>query len=113
MLVNPLEGFNLFSYIQGKEYPYLNQAYSNVDILLPLLENKSDYFLQTSIKNIDDRNKVAKYIFLHLETQNDKDAWNKDYPKHFQKKPCSESIVSPYKLVVFQKVSLILDNVFD
>lgn len=113
VLVKPLEDFNLFSYIQGKEYPYLNQAYSNVDILLPLLENKSDYFLQTSIKNIDDRNKVAKYIFLHLETQNDKDAWNKDYPKHFQKKPCSESIVSPYKLVVFQKVSLILDNVFD
>ena len=80
---------------------------------MPLLENKSEYFLQTSIKNIDKRNDVSKHIFMHLETQDDKDKWNGDYPKYFQKKPSSESIVSPYKLVVFQKVNLDKDNVVD
>jgi len=113
ILINPLENFNLFSYIQGKEYPYLNQLYANFGTLMPLLENKSEYFLQTSIKNIDKRNDVSKHIFMHLETQDDKDKWNEDYPKYFQKKPSSESIVSPYKLVVFQKVNLDMDNVVD
>lgn len=113
VLIKPLEDFNLFSYIQGKEYPYLNQIYSNVETLLPLLENKSDYFLQTSIKNINNRNDVSKHIFLNVEAQNDKDKWNEDYPKYFQKKPCSGSINSPYKLVVFQKVNLDIDNVSD
>lgn len=113
VLIKPLEGFKLLSYIQGKEYPYLNQTYSNVGTLLPFLENKSEYFLQTAINNIDKRNEVAKYIFLYLETQNDKDRWNKEYPKYFQKKPSSENIVSPYKLIVFQKANLEIDNVVD
>ena len=113
VLMKPLENFDLFSYIQGKEYPYLNKLYANVGTLMPLLENKSEYFLQTSIKNIDKRNDVSKHIFMHLETQDDKDKWNEDYPKYFQKKPSSESIVSPYKLVVFQKVNLDMDNVVD
>lgn len=113
VLIRPLDDFKLYSYIQGKEYPYLNQLYSNVGTLLPLLESKSEYFLQTSIKNINKRNDVAKYIFLYLETQNDKDKWNENYPKYFQKKPSSESIVSPYKLVVFQKVNLDIENVVD
>lgn len=113
VLIKPLESFKLHSYIQGKEYPYLNQLYSNIGILLPHLESKSEYFLQTAIKNINKRYDIAKYIFLYLETQNDKEEWNEDYPKYFQKKPCSESIVSPYKLVVFQKVNLDIDNVVD
>ena len=112
-LIKPLNDFKLLSYIQGKEYPYLNQSYSNVGLLLPLLENKSNYFLQTAINNIDKRNVVSKYIFLHLKSQNDKDTWNKEYPHYFQKKPSSESIVSPFKLVVFQKVNLEKDNVVD
>ena len=113
VLVKPLEDFKLISYIKGKEYPYLNLSYSNVEKLLPLLENKSDYFLQTSIKDIKKKNDVSKHIFLNVETQNEKDKWNEDYPKHFQKKPCSENVNSPYKLVVFQKVNLSIDNVSD
>lgn len=113
ILFEPLKGFNLLSYIEGKEYPYLNQSYSNVGMLLPLLENKSEYFLQTAINNIDKRNEIAKHIFLHLETQEEKDRWNKDYPQYFQKKPSSESIASPYKLIVFQKANLNVDNVVD
>ena len=113
LLTKPLEDFKLFSYIQGKEYSYLNQSYSNVETLLPLLENKSDCFLQTSIKNINKRNDVSKHIFLYIDKQNEKDKWNEDFPQYFQKKPVYESIISPYKLVVFQKVNLDVDNVVD
>lgn len=113
VLIKPLEGFKLLSYIQGKEYPFLNQYYSNVGTLLPLLERKSEYFLQTAINNIDQRNEVAKHIFLYLATQNDIDYWNKEFPEYFQKKPSSESIVSPYKLIVFQKINLEMNNVVD
>jgi len=113
ILFEPLKDFNLLSYIQGKEYPYLNQSYSSVSILLPLLERKSEYFLQTAIKNIDKRNEIGKHIFLHLETQEDRDKWNKDYPQYFQKKPSSESIVAPYKLIVFQKINLEMVDIVD
>lgn len=112
-LIKPLNDFKLLSYIQGKEYSYLDQSYSNIAILLPLLEYKSEYFLQTAINKINNRNTVSKYIFLHLDTQNDKDTWNKDYPQYFQKKPSSESIASLFKLVVFQKINLEKDNVVD
>lgn len=114
VLIKPLESFNLLSYIiKEKEYPYLSQSYSDIGLLLPLLESKSEYFLQTTINNINKRNEVAKHIFLHLETQNDKKIWDEEYPKYFQKKPNSENIVSPYKLIVFQKTNLGIDNVVD
>ena len=112
-LIEPLKEFNLLSYIQGKEYSYLDQSYSNISSLLPLLERKSEYFLQTAINNINKRNDIAKHIFIHLETQEERDTWYKEYPHHFQKKPSSESIVSPYKLIVFQKVNLEINNVID
>ena len=112
-LIEPLKEFNLLSYIQGKEYSYLDQSYSNISSLLPLLERKSEYFLQTAINNINKRNDIAKHIFIHLETQEERDTWYKEYPHHFQKKPSSESIVSPYKLIVFQKMNLEVNNVID
>lgn len=113
ILMEPLKEFNLLSYIQGRNYPYLNQSYSNISETLPCLETKSNYFLHTTITDINRRNEIAKYIFLRQNTQDERKRWNNDYPQYFQNRPSSETIVSPYKLVVFQKVNLRINDVLD
>lgn len=112
VLMRPLESFDLFSYLQGTSYPYLNESYSNKEVLLPMLDVKSDCFLQTSVKNIG-KKMVAKHIFIHMESQNEQDKWNGEYPRYFRDCPSSGNVVSKYKLVLLQKANLTIEDIVD
>ena len=108
----PLNDFKLLAYIQNDNlYSYLDKTYSDITTLLPLLERKGGYFLQTRITEIDRINDVSKCLFINQETQNERNRWNQEFPKFFQKRPNTETISSPYKLVVFQKTNLNMDSV--
>ena len=112
ILNKPLDDFKLLTYIQNdNRYQFLDKNSSNVEILLPLLERKSDYFLQTKITEIGRINDVSKCLFINQETQSEKKWWHQEYPKYFQKSPNAETISSPYKLVVFQKTNLNMESV--
>ena len=80
-------------------------------MLLPLLECKSDYFLQTKITEIDKINDISKCLFINQDTQSERAWWHQEFPKYFQKRPNTEKISSPYKLVVFQKTNLNMESV--
>lgn len=111
-LNEPLNQFKLLSYIQGNcNYPYLNRDVSDIASLLPLLERKSSYFLQTRISDIGHINNVSKCLFVNVETQAETTFWNSTYPIYFQVRPNSEAISSKYKLVVFQKTNLKIESV--
>lgn len=112
ILNKPLNEFKLLAYIQNDNlYLYLDKTYSDITTLLPLLERKGGYFLQTRITEIDRINDVSKCLFINQETQNERNRWNQEFPKFFQKRPNTETISSPYKLVVLQKANLNMDSV--
>lgn len=112
ILNEPLSDFKLLTYIQNDSlYPYLDKTYSDITTLLPLLERKGGYFLQTRITEIDRINDVSKCLFINQETQHERNRWNQEFPRFFQKRPNTESISSPYKLIVFQKANLNIDSV--
>ncbi len=112
ILNEPLNDFKLLAYIQNDNlYPYLDKTYSDITTLLPLLERKGGYFLQTRITEIDRINDVSKCLFINQETQNERNRWNQEFPKYFQKRPNTETISSSYKLIVFQKANLNIDSV--
>lgn len=93
------------------QYKYLDKNYSDIEVLLPLLERKSDYFLQTKITEIDRINDVSKCLFINQEAQSERTWWHQKFPKYFQNRPNTETISSPYKLVVFQKTNLNMESV--
>lgn len=112
ILNRPLNDFKLLTYIQNNnQYQYLDKNYSDIEMLLPLLERKSDYFLQTKITEIDRINDVSKCLFINQETQSERAWWHQEFPKYFQKRPNTETISSPYRLVVFQKTNLNMESV--
>ena len=112
-LYEPLHDFKMLTYLQGEKnyYSYLDYSNLNMSTLLPLLEQNSNYFLQTKITDIEKKNEISKYVLINSGTQNETTIWNREFPSYFQVRPCFDRIVSEYKLIVFQKTNLSFDNI--
>ncbi len=108
-LKNPLEGFKLFSHIQNNDCDFVDSV--DVNDLLPLLDKKSNCFLQTGIVDIGRESTELKSLFINVEMQTEKNKWNEMYPRCFSVSPTSETCNSKFKLVVFQKASLKLEEI--
>ena len=91
----------------------VDRVVKSVDIttLLPLLDSKSNCFLHTQIVDVGRKNTELKSLFINVETKNEEKVWNDMYSNCFQSKPVSENCNSRLKLVVFQKASLMLDEI--
>ena len=109
-LKQPLGDFKLFSHIQ-KDVVYDFVKSVDITTLLPLLDSKSNCFLHTKILDVGRKNTELKSLFINVETKNEEKVWNDMYPNCFQSKPVSENCNSRLKLVVFQKASLMLDEI--
>ena len=109
-LKQPLRDFKLFSHIQ-KDVVYDFVKSVDIATLLPLLDSKSNCFLHTQIVDVGRKNTELKSLFINVETKNEEKVWNDMYPNCFQSKPVSENCNSRLKLVVFQKASLMLDEI--
>ena len=106
-LLAGLDNFTVYNHINNKTiYPYLDKEYASIEKLLPLLDAKSDYFLQTQFSSVSAQPTLSRLIFIHTDQQNEKTEWNQNYPKYFQTKPIAENFESVFKLVVVQKCDI-------
>ena len=108
-LKRPLGNFKLFSHIQNNDCDFVDSV--DVNAVLPLLDKKSNCFLQTGIVDIGRENTELKSLFINVEMQDEKNRWNEMYPRCFCVSPTSETCNSKFKLVVFQKASLMLNEI--
>jgi hypothetical protein len=111
-LLSIIRDFSVYKHISGlKVYPYLNRENANLEKLLSLLDPRSKVFLQTHVTSIDNNKIPSQYIFIHTDTQQEKNVWNSTYTKYFHVAPAACETVSLFKLVVFQKCDYDLKDV--
>lgn len=110
-LLKVLDDFTIYNYISGKvKYPYLDNRYSNIDELLPMLDEKSKPFMQYAIREIEHKTPMSRNIFIHTDSQEDAANWRATYPRYFQMTPSSAETVSRFKLAVIQKQDMKLSD---
>lgn len=104
-LYEEIRDFKIIDHILNKsEYDYLDKTYTNHKKLLPILDNKSNVFLQIMPGTTTEM--ANKIIFIHTTKDIDKKAWDSIYTKSFSMSPSSEVIFSPYKIIIVRSQNL-------
>ena len=111
-IMSKLDNFTVFDYItRSRDFPYLNHQYSDVSILLPMLDTKSKPFLHYTVKDMRQKLPMQRYIFIHTSSAEEQTKWRDTYPRFFQMKPSAAVTVSRFKLVVIQKQDIRKEDV--
>lgn len=107
-----LDDFTIYKYISHlASYPYLDDTHSSPDELLPLLDSKSKPFLQYFVRDIMHMTPLARFIFIHTDSQEEKNGWRAIYPRYFQMTPSAAETSSRFKLTVIQKQDITLSDI--
>lgn len=104
-----MKDFNIIHHIlNNKKYEFLDDTYTDYKTLFPVLDRKSNVFLQlVSDISTETPNKV---IFIHTSTDDDKKIWENTYKNSFSYSPNSDYIESPYKIILARSQNLDLNE---
>lgn len=112
LLKEEYRDFSMVEYVTGKtNYPYLGNQGMQVAQLMPLLDRRSDCFLQLLQTGVSFDDLIEKSIFIHTDKQADRNSWRDTYTRYFSTKPADMELSSPYKLIELQVMNLTADQV--
>ena len=107
-----LQSFSMFKYLlKQANYGFMDDQFTNLDKVMPLLYQKSICFAQLQQLTISSERKNAQTLFIHLDDQDEEDVWNDNYRSYFKTTPSSARIVSPYKLIMLQTLKTDINEV--
>ena len=100
-LFQPVNEFSIYKYITREvTYPFIDESYANASKLLPLLDSKSEGFLQYTPSG--DKTAAGRYLFIHLCNDKERTNWENGNNRYFNQRPATESVEALNKVVVVQ-----------
>ena len=98
-LLEATEDFTMLDYtLNKKQYSYLSNQEENIIDILPVIDKKSNVFVQLNLKI--DTLPPHKLIAVFAQTDDMKKEWEAHYDKAFSNKPQEVYINNPLKLIV-------------
>lgn len=94
-----------------QNYIVMGSFGSQISNLMPVLDKRSDCFLHITQTNVSIDDSLEKNIFIHTQTQSDRNSWRESYKRYFSQQPADEDLSSQHKLIEVQIQNLTMNQV--
>lgn len=109
LLFEAVKDFSIFKYVTKDEvYPYVDDLYTNIDVLLQQMDIKSNPFvrLNPTVADSSDINTYCKVMLLHTSNVEDRKRWEDACSRDFRNKPVLCRIEESHKVTLVQLKAL-------
>lgn len=111
VLEKEYENFSMVEYITGRsQYAYV-PASVGIDEIMPQMDRRSDCFLHILQTGVTACDTLEKNVFIHTETQAERNDWRERYIKYFSQQPGDGELASCFKLIELQVQNLAASQV--